>query len=534
MLDMWIRNGTVIDGLGGPAFTGNIGIKDGKIVSVGEGNPAWEAERVMDAEGMWVMPGFVDIHRHGDLVPFSEKLEAEELRQGITTFINGNCGFSVSPSSGEYFELLRDYAGPIMGEIPEVFKGLGQSEFLQIAEKGRLSSNVGYLVGNGALRIAVKGFDPSPLTKKEMARVKELLRESLEGGALGLSLGLMYVPENFYSFEELEEICRVPADMGRVITAHMRGEGSSLLESVEEIIHLAESCGGRFHISHLKAAGKKNWDYAAKQVLEKIQEARSQGIDIDFDVYPYCAGSTALYTLLPPAIMEGGMEKTLERLKDSEIRERLCRELREEQDTWDNLVVSTGWDSVVIMGGSENENVGKSIKQLAQERSVCPEECMMDLLLESKGDVPIVFYSMCSEDMERILKSPESIVISDALYSKNGIAHPRKYGAFSRFICEYKDKMKIEEMVSKITFYPARRMGITDRGILKAGYQADVVVISPEKFKDRAVYESPKRYPEGIRCVIVNGHIAYENGTVKGCFGNLLRQNQCRRSAWES
>ena len=388
-----------------------------------------------------------------------------------------------------------------------------------------MACNQGYLVGNGALRIAIKGFDASPMTKSEMSCLKELLAQSLRSGALGLSLGLMYVPENFYTFAELAEICRIPADMGKIVTVHMRGEGSSLLQSVQEVIDLAKACGGKFHISHLKAAGKRNWHTVIERTLEMIREARREGVDIDFDAYPYCAGSTALYTLLPPAVMEGGIEKTLARLKDQKVRERLKNELREEQKEWDNLIASTGWNSVVLVGGRQKDYIGKTVLKIAEERGISAEECVMDLLLENYGDVPIVFYSMCREDMERVLWAPESLVISDALYSKDGLPHPRRYGTFAHLICSYREQIPIERIIPKITSAPAERMGIADRGRLKAGYKADLVVICPEKLKDRSTYEQPVQYPEGIELVLVNGKIALESETVgaKGFFGKLIQ-----------
>lgn len=522
MLDLLIKNGRIADGTGRSSFVGNVSVKDGIIVRVSGEEPGEAAAVIVDAQGLLVAPGFIDIHRHGDLTPFQIIPEGEELKQGITTFVNGNCGFSAAPSAEERFELLRDYARPIMGIIPEKLRGLSQSEFLNYVSAGKLCSNMGYLVGNGALRIAVKGFDASPLTGEELRKVCDLLHDSLEAGALGLSLGLMYVPENFYTFQELEQICRVPARMGRIVTAHIRGEGSSLLDSVREIVALARSCGGSFHISHLKAAGRKNWHTEISGVLELIQKAREEGMDVSFDLYPYCAGSTALYTLLPPALMAGGMEKTLKRLADPDIRMRLQAELKEEQPDWDNLVASTGWEAVVLVGGRNSSYVGKSVAEIAKERKCSPEMCMMDLMLENQGDLPIVFHSMCQEDMERVLRAPGSLVISDGLYSEGGIPHPRRYGAFARLITRYGEMLGLETAIQKITGGPAARMGLADRGRIKEGLNADLVLLDLQKYAETATYENPACYPQGIRMVIVNGNIACENGNLKdGFYGKL-------------
>ena len=522
MVDLLIENGTIIDGSGEPGYIGTIAVKGENIEGIFPGKVDIESVKKIDATGMWVLPGFIDIHRHGDLTPFLKT--DEELKQGITTFINGNCGFSAVPSTEKFFQLLTDYAKPIIGTIPGEMKGMDQKTFFDRVKSCGMACNQGYLVGNGALRIAVKGFDASPMTRKEMDLLKEMLTKSLEAGALGLSLGLMYVPENFYTFKELVEICRIPAKMKKIVTVHMRGEGRSLVQSVQEVINLAKACEGKFHISHLKAAGKRNWHTVIERVIGMIEEARACGTDIDFDVYPYCAGSTALYTLLPPEMMKGGIDETLERLKDRYIRDKLRSELKEEQESWDNLVASTGWDRVILVGGRKEGEIGKSIQEIGEKRGISAEECMMDLLLENHGDVPIVFYSMCPQDMERVLWSPESIVISDALYSEEGIPHPRRYGTFSHLICTYRDRVPIEKIIPKITSAPAKRMGIEKRGTLKKGFKADIVIISPEKLRDTATYECPVQYPEGIEFVLVNGKIAKKNDGkgADGFFGHLI------------
>jgi len=258
-------------------------------------------------------------------------------------------------------------------------------------------------------------------------------------------------------------------------------------------------------------------------VLELIEGARKEGLDVSFDVYPYCAGSTAMYTLLPPKLMEGGMEETLKRLRDPEIRQRIKAELKEEQKDWDNLIASTGWKRVVLVGGSKAEYIGRTVEDIAVEREISPEECMMDLMLENKGDLPIVFHSMCQEDMEAVLKNPDSIVISDALYSEGGIPHPRRYGAFARFVHTYKDSMGMETVIRKITWNPARRMGLWDRGRILEGMKADLVILDLEQYCDKATYEAPVQYPEGIRLVTVSGRIAYKEGEgLQGCYGELI------------
>lgn len=517
-----IKNATIIDGTGEKSYIGSIALKDGVIADVGT-LVASKAEVEIDALGLTVMPGFVDIHRHGDLVPFNATNKAEELRQGITSFINGNCGFSAVPSSIHNFESLREYSLPIMGCIPKYLCGQNFSVLSKEVDKIPLYSNVGYLVGNGALRIAVKGFEKSSMTPHEIDRVCNLLREDLEAGAFGLSLGLMYVPENYYSTDDLIRICKVVADYGRLVTVHMRGEGNSLLQSIDEVFHIASKSGAAFHISHLKVAGKRNWKTLIFKALEKIYTAQQKGLDITFDVYPYNAGSTALYTLLPPALQQGGISKMLECLRDQSIRKKISEELKCEQNTWDNLIASTGWQSVVVIGSKDSTLNGQSIVDIAQQRECTSEECVFDLLLENDGNVAILLYATCNDDMLQVLKTPGAIVISDALYSESGISHPRRYGSQARFLSMYSDMLGIEAAVQSVTDLPAQRMGLVGRGRIVSGYIADLLLLDCKRFRDTATFEVPKQYPTGIVKVFVAGREAFGEQTgVLEKFGGLL------------
>jgi N-acyl-D-aspartate/D-glutamate deacylase len=525
MVDTLIKNALIVDGSGKASFTGDLAVKDGTIVEVGPKIHVETAE-VIDAAGLNAMPGFIDLHRHGDLAPYKQPEEAEELRQGITTFINGNCGFSAVPSAPERFTLLNDYARPIMGSIPAHLSGASFAVLRREVESLPLYSNMGYLTGGGALRIAVKGFDSAPITEAEMDRLRGMLSESLEAGAFGLSLGLMYVPENYYSVEELVRLCATPAKYGRIVTVHLWGEGNSLLESIDKILTIARRSGAAFHISHLKAAGRRNWRRLILTALEKIAAARAEGLDISFDVYPYHAGSTALYTLLPPALQKNGIPELLANLRDKEIRLKTAAELKEEQEDWDNLIASTGWQSVVIAGGDDVALVGRTVADIAESRGSCCEECVFDLLIENKGNVPIVLYSICEEDMEKILAAPDAIVISDALYSSGGQPHPRRYGSQARFLSRYAGKIGLERAVRSLTDLPARRMGLNGRGLLSPGYTADIVLADMARLRDTATFEKPLQYPTGIVCVFMAGHTAFrEAGGPLEKYGQFLVAN---------
>jgi N-acyl-D-aspartate/D-glutamate deacylase len=513
-----IKNALIADGGGGTAFAGDILINGEYIEAVAPDLGTIPGAACIAAGGLYAVPGFIDIHRHGDLTPFSGG-GREELCQGITTFINGNCGFSAVPSSRQNFSLLRHYALPITGTIPKRFAGMGFAEFRRELEGCVLFSNIGYLCGGGALRIAVKGFEADPLSPVERDRISGLLQDELEAGVFGLSLGLMYAPENYFSMEELAGLCEIPAKRGRIVTAHLWGEGKSLPESVDKIVLLARRSGASFHISHLKAAGRSCWKTYIPGVLEKIRAARNGGLDISFDVYPYTAASTSLVTLLPPALQAGGMEKVLERLREPAVRAETAAALKTGQGLWDNLAFDLGWDRIVIIRGPES---GKTVAEIAAARGQSGEECVFDLLLENRGNVPVILYSMCEEDVEAILAEPGVIVVSDALYSEDGAAHPRRYGAQARFLSRYAGKKGFEQALQSVTALPAERFGLKKRGLLRKGAVADILLINRGRLRDTADYTNPARLPEGIDMVMVAGRPSFPGSRKKHNAGGRL------------
>lgn len=523
--DLGIENATIVDGIQ-KAYHGGVYLRHGKIAYIGNSEDADCGTRI-DAGGRVLCPGFIDIHRHGDLVPFYPETSVE-IQQGITTMVNGNCGFSAAPNRDKHFDALQHYAEPIIGKIPECLRGTDMADFFAMAEEKPVLLNHGYFVGNGALRIAVKGFESTPMSRKELDGVLGLLNESLDAGALGLSLGLLYIPESFYTDAELLEISRTVADHGKPIAAHIRGEGNSLLESVEEMISLAEQTGVRMHISHFKAAGKNNWNHAIRSALEKMEAAREKGADITFDLYPYAAGSTTLMTLMPPEAQKDGLEGFLKLTEKLEGRRWIIDQLRKEQSTWDNLAYSTGWENVMIAGSSKADEIGYDLKSLAEKENLEPEEFALNLLSREKGNVPIVFHHMAQEDVDYLLCRKESFLISDSLYSSGGIPHPRKYGTSVHFLKRYVQEKKIltlEDAIGKMTRLPAEFMRFTDRGIIKVDAWADLVLLNLSQLEDRATYTDPARYPGGIDLCVVNGSIVFEKGVIRNySAGQLLRK----------
>jgi N-acyl-D-amino-acid deacylase len=331
----------------------------------------------------------------------------------------------------------------------------------------------------------------------------------------------MYAPGSYTSREELAELCSVLPRYDGLLATHIRGEGKSLIPSIEEVIWLAETCGVSLQISHLKAAGRSNWG-SVTTAMELIEDARSRGLDVTCDVYPYTAGSTTLTSLLPPCVLEGGVSQALERLKDSASRKRIKEELGHEHDGWDNLLASTGWDSVYISSLSNGNGAnleGKHIAGISESRGIEPADCMMDLLLEQDGKVSIVFFHMAGDDVDQVVRWDRSLIASDSLHDGAEKPHPRLYGTFPHVLARYvreKKLLTLEEAIRKMTSFPARRFRVGKRGLVALGYAADLVVFDPEMISDRATYDDPKRFPEGISCVLVNGRIALESGVHRG------------------
>src|SRR5215204_1569699 len=515
MLDLVLKNGRIVDGTGNPWFFGDIGIKDDLIVDVGR--LGQEGLETIDVRGQVISSGFIDGHCHSDLMVLDNPPSEIKLQQGVTTEVLGNCGMTPAPFAPQNLELLRSYVEQVLGKTERQWSWETVEQYMGSLHEVRPSENVATYVGHGTLRIAVMCFENRPTSTGELDRMKHLLEEGLQAGAIGLSLGLMYAPGSFTSAEELAELCSVLPRYDGLLATHIRGEGDSLIPSIAEVSWIAERDSCTLQISHLKAAGTSNWG-SVTEAMELVEDARSRGLDVTCDVYPYTAGSTSLTTLLPPWALEGGISRTLERLRDPDSRKRIGEELRREEDEWDNLVASSGWDSVYIssLGKASDASLeGKNVAEISESRGVDPAECMMDLLLEQDGKVTIVFFHMADADVELVLKWDNSLIASDSLHDQARKPHPRLYGTFPRLLAKYVREEKLltlEEAVRKMTSFPARRFKLDGRGLLAPGYAADMVVFDPETISERATYDDPKRFPEGISHVLVNGTPVIECG----------------------
>ncbi|HVD45375.1 MAG TPA: D-aminoacylase [Rubrobacter sp.] len=517
MLDLVLENGRLVDGTGNPWFFGDVGIKDGKIVEVGRVNQ--RGLETIDAGGWVVSPGFIDGHCHSDLMVLDDPGSEIKLQQWVTTEVVGNCGMTPAPFAPQNLDLLRTYGEPVLGSTGQEWRWETVEQYFDALTEAEPSENVATYVGHGTLRIAVMDFENRPASGEELDRMKGLLDEALQAGAIGLSLGLMYAPGSYTPREELAELCSVLSRYGGLLATHIRGEGNSLIPSVEEVIWIAEKSGVPLQISHLKAAGGGNWG-SVTRAMELIERARSRGLDVTCDVYPYTAGSTSLTTLLPPWTLEGGVSRTLGRLGDPTSRKRIKAELGQEQDNWDNLVAFTGWDSVYVSSLSKDHDAklaGKNVVEVSESRGIDPEDCMMDLLLEQDGKVSIVFFHMAGSDVEQVIGWERSLIASDSLHDQAEKPHPRLYGTFPHVLARYvreKKLLSLEEAVRKLTSFPARRFNLGKRGLIAPGYAADLVVFDPETIQDTSTYEDPKHYPEGISHVLVNGTRALESGAL--------------------
>ncbi len=526
LYDLLIINGKIVDGTSNPWFYGDIAVKDGKIVEVGFLKER-KAKRVIDATGLFVCPGFIDIHSHSDLEPMANYRCESKVRQGVTTEVVGNCGDSAAPAFGQAYEDQRkaseEYGLKLTWQTVK--------EYLDALQNSKPSINYVTLVGHGTIRKSVMGYENRKPTIDELEKMKELVKQAMEEGAFGISTGLIYPPGSFAEMEEIIELCKVVANYQGYYATHMRNEGDRLEQSMTEAIEIGRQAKISVQISHHKAFGKQNYGKVEK-TLRMIEEARKNGIDVACDLYPYTATATSLASILPNWAHEGGKEKMLERLRDKKIRAKIAQEVDPVQRR------ISGYENLFISYVSTDANrlcEGKSVQQIADQLIKEPIDVILDLIIEEKAHVGMIRFAMDEEDVKKVISSPYSMIGSDGsalapygILSK-GHPHPRNYGTFPRVLARYVRDLgliRLEEAIRKMTSFPAQRLGLTDRGLIKPNMAADIVAFDFDKVKDTATYEEPKRYPEGIEYVIVNGVITVENGEhTNSRAGKVLRKN---------
>ncbi len=527
MLDICIRNGDVIDGTGKEAEHKDIGISDGKIVAIGCLKEI-PSEQTIDASGKTVCPGFLDMHRHADAAIFQNEYGSCDLSQGITTIGNGNCGLSLVPQYGTYTDQTAAYLRPVTGD----YSGIAVESltaYRNALKEHHPAVNALMLAGGGTIRATVAGFQKTRLDDSDFERIHRLLEKTLSEGAGGISLGLGYAPECFYTTEELIRALEPVRGSRTVVSVHLREEAMRLLPSIEEMLTVAAELHVPLQVSHLKACGKENWNRLAQEALNRLAQAREEGIDVCCDVYAYTAGSTQLIHILPPEALKGGTEAITARLTNPAERERLLKRLASDLD-FDNYSKLVGWDNILISSVRNDEDFryeGKSIAEACGDRD--PAEFTFDLLARNRCEVTMIDFITTESDIAEILKSPFSYVISDSTFPTGGKLHPRVYGAFSTVIEIYVKERKdltLPEAIHKMTKLPAERYGLTRKGEIAVGKDADILVFDPDKVHVKATYEIPDRPSEGMNCVIVNGKVAVLDGKLTGVrAGRVLEGN---------
>src|SRR5215470_3719263 len=530
MHDILIRGGTLFDGSGSPGVPGDILIADGSITAIGR-DIGGGARKTIDATGLAVAPGFIDIKTHSDFtLPINPKAESK-VRQGVTTEIIGHCGFSVAPALPGKVELLRDYLSPSAPWLP--FRALSFPEYLDTFPPTAV--NAGMLVGHNTLRLMTMGMAHRPPGADDMEAMTALLEDALEAGALGLSTGLFTTPGSYAQPDEIHALARVVARHKAGYFTHIRDESNKVLEAVDEAITVAATCGVHVEIVHFKCSGTDNWG-KARQALNMIGAAKARGLHVDCDAYPYAAGSNPLKNLMPQWVQTGGVDAMLARLASDDTRARIRVDIdRDGLNNWGHI---PSWDSVqVSISPHLPELAGRSLGALAAERAQDPIDTVCDVIIADKGATRVLVASISESDIDDIVASPLALVGSDgncvADYGtvSQGLPHPRFYGTFPRIISHYVDDralLPLELAIHKMTGATARALKLTDRGLLKPGYAADVAIFDPKDFRDRATYADPHQYPSGARTtVIVNGTVVVENAVHTGALpGKVLRRDR--------
>jgi len=521
-LDLLIRNGIVYDGAGGEPYEADIGIAGDRIAFVKKLTDesyqpsAIKAERIIDAKGLAVTPGFIDTHAHSEFTLLADPRAEGKISQGITTEINGNCGLSAAPLYNDAFE----HRGKDLKELGIKERWSNLTEYFRILKDRRIALNFVTLAGHGNIRASVIGYKDKKPTATALKKMGALLKKTVDSGAIGLSTGLIYPPGIYSDTEELINLLKQSAisnQLSAIYTSHMRSEGRQLIESIQEIIRIGEEADIKVHISHIKTSGKENWHKIA-EAISLISGARKRGIKVTCDRYPYTASSTDLDTILPSWTYNGGAEQELERLKSSTVQEKIKKEVLQriqDKEYWKNVRVSS-------VNSQKNKWMeGRSLHYISEKINQRPVDTLFKILLEERLRAGAIFSSMREDNLKRFLSLPYAMIGSDSsARSASGITcegkpHPRGFGSFPRFLGKYvRDEklMSLGEAIHKITMLPAKTFGISERGVIRKGAFADIVIFDAQAVIDRATFDKPFLKPRGIHYVVVNGATAVREG----------------------
>jgi N-acyl-D-amino-acid deacylase len=516
--DLLVRGGTVYDGGGGPGIKGEVAIVGERIVYVGPKAPG-SARRVIDATGKAVAPGFINMLSWSNESLLVDGRGQGELRQGVTLQVMGE-GESMGPLTPQMKADLVAQQGDL--RYPVEWTTLG--EYLELLEKKDVSMNVASHVGAATARMMLLGSEDVDPTPAQLEAMQEVVRRAMEEGALGVGSSLIYVPGSFAETGELAALAATAARCGGIYATHMRSEGRGLLEAVDETIEISRRSGAPAEIYHLKAGGREYWP-KMDEAIRRIEAARREGLRITADMYAYPAGATGLDAAMPPWVQAGGNAAWFARLRDPAVRRRVAAEMRSGDAGWENLMRAAGGAEnmliVVLRKPELKKYIGKTLAEIARERGKSPEETAMDLVVKDESRVGTVYFLMSEDEVRRKLALPYmsfgsdgSAVSAEGIFLKSNL-HPRSYGNFARVLGRYvRDErvVRLEDAIRRMTAHPAAVLNLADRGSLKEGYFADVVVFDPATIRDHATYTDPHRYATGVSHVVVNGVLALADG----------------------
>jgi N-acyl-D-amino-acid deacylase len=539
--DLIISGGTIYDGSGGAAVVGDVAISGDRVAAVGDLGSA-TADRTIDASGLAVAPGFINMLSWSTQSLIVDGHSQGEIRQGVTLEVFGE-GTSEGPLNDAMKELWLNDFEDFVGSREAVAEHLGGDEvpwttlgeYLEFLERKGVSPNVASFLGAATPRVHELGYANRAPDGEELERMIALVRQSMEEGAMGIGSSLIYAPGFYADTDELIALSAAAGEYGGMYISHMRSEGNGLLEAVDELITISREAGLPAEIYHLKQGGQENWS-KLDDVIERVEAARAEGLRITADMYTYTAGSTGLDAAMPPWVQEGGYEAWADRLRDPSVRSQVLREMTESTNEWENLMRAAGPEGTLLVGFVNEElrgYTGRTLAEVAAERGTSPQETAMDLVIEDGSRVQVVYFLMSEENVKRQIAIPWMAFDSDATSMApeppftNSSTHPRAYGNFARLLGKYvreEQVIPLEEAVRKLTSFPAANLGISDRGFLRDGYFADVVVFDPDEIGDRATYEEPHQYSVGMVHVFVNGAQVLEDGEHTGATpGRVVR-----------
>jgi N-acyl-D-amino-acid deacylase len=529
--DILIKNGTIADGSGSPTYIGSVGVNADTIAAVGKLKATGTVE--IDATGLVVAPGFINVLSWATESLIEDGMSLSDIMQGVTLEVFGE-GWSMGPLNGDLKKKLQ--LPTAQGDIKYDIDWNSLDEYLQSLTKRGISPNVASFIGATTVRINHIGYEDRAPTDQELISMQNMVKEAMEGGALGVGSSLIYAPAFYSTTEELIALCKIASDYDGLYISHMRSEGNRLLQSVDELIRIADEADIRAEIYHLKMGGKENWN-KYDEVVRKIDSARTAGLKITTNMYTYVAGATGLDASMPPWVQEGGYEKWAERLKKPKIRKRVLKEMKTQTDKWENLMAAAGTSDNLLLVGFENDSLrhytGKTLTEIAKIHGKSPEETAIDMVIADGSRVGTVYFLMSEENLKKQIALPYMSFGSDAASQApegvflNSNAHPRAYGNFSRLLGKYvRDEqiISIEEAVRKLTSLPASNLKIKKRGSLIKGYFADLAIFNPETIQDHATFTDPHQLSSGMIHVLVNGKQVLENGDHTGAMpGRVVR-----------